>query len=574
VFARIARSGKPYVAAIHGAALGGGLELALACRARVCSTDPRTVLALPEVSLGLIPGAGGTQRLPRLIGIRAAMPMLLAGDRLRAQAALRAGLVDAIAPAELLIEAAVSFAKDPPAPRGPNFNDRLLEKGILRRMFLSRVHDGVMKKTRGLYPAPLAVIECVEAGYARGFEAGCEAEIRHFALLVVSRGAKNLVRIFLDSNEAKRLPKDAIPRKIERAGVLGAGLMGEGIASVSLPLARVVLKDVSQEILERATSGIESSLRRRVDSGSLASDQAERQRANLLRTTNVRDLHGCDLVIEAVFEDLELKQRVLAETEDAIAPSAVYASNTSAIPIAEIAARAHHPERILGMHYFSPVPKMPLLEIVVTPKTEEWAVRTAQAFGVAQGKSVIVVKDRPGFYTTRILAPYIGEAVSLLEEGAGMDAIDEALETFGFAVGPLKLVNKVGIAVAAHVARDLADAFASRGFVRPETLERLAAEKRTFDSASFPGHNEIEPREIADRVVLAMINEAAHALDEGVVASERDADLGAVLGLGFPPFRGGPFCYVRQSGPATIATRLRGLAERYGTRFTPAAYFG
>jgi 3-hydroxyacyl-CoA dehydrogenase/enoyl-CoA hydratase/3-hydroxybutyryl-CoA epimerase len=269
------------------------------------------------------------------------------------------------------------------------------------------------------------------------------------------------------------LPKGEAPREVKRLGVLGAGLMGEGIAAVSLPLASVVLKDVSEEGLSRAARSLRKGLDRRVRSGALTRLERDRQWFGLRPTTRPEDLAGCDLVVEAVFEDLALKRKVLAETEEVIGSEAVFASNTSALPISQIAAKAKVPERIVGMHYFSPVPKMPLLEVVVAKKTASWAVATARAFGVAQGKTVIVVKDGPGFYTTRILGPFINEAVVLLDEGAAIPALDEALLEFGFPVGPVALLDEVGIDVAAHVSKDLGKAFASRGAAPSATFTKL-----------------------------------------------------------------------------------------------------
>ncbi|HEY9854299.1 MAG TPA: 3-hydroxyacyl-CoA dehydrogenase NAD-binding domain-containing protein, partial [Stenomitos sp.] len=560
---RIEASRKPFVAAIHGPALGGGLEVALACQYRLASDSPKTVLGLPEVMLGLLPAGGGTQRLPRLIGLERALPMLLTGQRLRAKKAYKYGLVDALTSPYGLVETAARAAlmlaagtlkpnrdKKPPS-------ERLLGFGPARALALSKARDEVMRKTRGLYPAPLAILECVTAGLDHGFKAGAAKEHELFGKLVVSPEAKHLLWIFQATNELKKLPAEPAPHPVRKLAVLGAGLMGEGIAAVSMGLNPVVLKDLSGDSPAKAAKNVYKSLDKRVRSGSLTDVERSRQWYHLQFTTDPRAIAGADLVIEAVFEKLDLKRQVLAETEAILSPEAVFASNTSALPISRIAAEARYPERVLGMHYFSPVPKMPLLELVVTPKTAEWAVATAQAYGIAQGKTVIVVQDGPGFYTTRILAPYLNEAMRLLEEGAEIRALDTALKDFGFPVGPVALVDEVGIDVGAHVARDLGKAFESRGlgasdtcvkvyeagylgrkngkgFYRYEATAGKGGKEVNTDIYAFfggPERKAIPTQDMVDRLVLLMLNEAAYCLQEGIIASARDGDIGAIMGL-------------------------------------------
>jgi 3-hydroxyacyl-CoA dehydrogenase/enoyl-CoA hydratase/3-hydroxybutyryl-CoA epimerase len=600
---RVERSRKPFVAAIHGAALGGGLEVALACAYRIASDHPKTVLALPEVMLGVLPAAGGTQRLPRLVGLQRALPMLLTGKRVRAAQAFRHGLVDALTSPGGLVEtaakAALGLAKGtlkPARDRQP-LTEKPLALPPLRAWALGRARDEVMKKTRGLYPAPLEILACVEKGLADGMEAGQEEEAVRFGKLVGSDGAKNLIRLFDAMTALKKTPKGDEPKAVKRLGVLGAGLMGEGIAAVSLGLGPVVLKDVSEEGLARAARSLRRGLDRRVRSGGLTRLERDRQWYGLRPTTRPEDLAGCDLVVEAVFEDLELKRKVLAEAEAVIAPGAVFATNTSALPIAQIAAKARRPERVVGMHYFSPVPKMPLLEVVVAEKTAGWAVATARAFGVAQGKTVIVVRDGPGFYTTRILGPFINEAVVLLDEGVAIPALDAALLDFGFPVGPVALLDEVGIDVAAHVSKDLGKAFAARGAAPSATFAKLfdagyRGRKNAKGFYLYPkerpsgGAKEVNPEvysffggatrrpmkaeDLVDRLALLMVNEAAWCLAEEIIATPCDGDAGAILGLGFPPFRGGPFRHVDTAGAASIVDRMEELAERHGKRFLPA----
>jgi len=595
-------SKKPVVAAVHGAALGGGLEVALACHYILATSDPKTVLAQSEVMLGLLPAGGGTQRLVERVGLVAALPMLLTGKRVRARRAKKMGLVDAITTpggiAETGARAALALADGrlERKPRKKGLMERLAATPPGRALILRAARKQVARRTRGLYPAPPAILECVETGLKQGRVAGLARESEYFGKLAVSPVSRNLVRLFHSMNEAKKPIAGNEAHEVTRLAVLGGGFMGAGVASVSLGLCPVVVRDLGAEVLGRAAKNVDDGLRRQVRSGAISRAVADKRRSRLLLTTGVEDVEGADMVIEAVFEDLELKRRVLAEVEEIVAADTVFASNTSALPIAEIAAEARHPERVIGMHYFSPVPKMPLLEIVVGEATAPWAVTTAHAFGSAQGKTCIVVKDGPGFYTTRILAPYLNEAVLLVEEGARIEEVDRAMKDFGFPVGPLALVDEVGIDVGAHVARDLGKAFANRGLEGSLSMPNLfkaglegrknrrgfylypakrkgkkRANAEVYRLLGAAPRKAIPATEIQDRLASIMVNEAVHCLQEEVIASPRDGDLGAILGLGFPPFRGGPFRYVDAEGASQVAARLEVLAEQHGRRFEPSA---
>jgi 3-hydroxyacyl-CoA dehydrogenase/enoyl-CoA hydratase/carnithine racemase len=597
---RIFTSKKPVVAAVHGAALGGGLEVALACHYILATDDPKTVLAQSEVMLGLLPAGGGTQRLVERVGLVAALPMLLTGKRVRARRARKMGLVDAITTpggiAETGARAALALADGrlERRPRKKNLMDRFASTAPGRAIVLRKARQQVERRTRGLYPAPPAILECVETGLKKGRIAGLACESNYFGKLAVSPESRNLVRLFHAMNEAKK-PIDGEAREVNNLAVLGGGFMGAGVASVSLGLAQVVVRDISDDVLGAAAKSIDDGLKRQVRSGAIRRVEADRRRSRLLLTTNVNDLAGADLVVEAVFEDLDLKRRVLAEVEERVSDDTVFASNTSALPIGEIANEARHPERVIGMHYFSPVPKMPLLEIVVADRTAPWATATAHAFGTAQGKTCIVVKDGPGFYTTRILAPFLNEAVLLIEEGARIEDVDRAMKDFGYPVGPLALVDEVGIDVGAHVAQDLGRAFADRGLEGSGAMPRLfeaglhgrkngrgfylypkkkkkkkEVNPQAYELLGGGARKTVSAKQIQDRLALMMVNEAVHCLQEGVISSPRDGDLGAILGIGFPPFRGGPFRFVDAVGRDSIRTRLEELAGEHGKRFEPA----
>ena len=613
LFDRIASDARPFVAAIGGAAMGGGLELAMACHGRVASDSESTVLALPEVNLGLIPAAGGTQRLPRLIGLENALPMLLTGKRIRPQRAIEIGLVDRVVASDDLLATAIALAqalardsegkkigwtpaswspqlRTPAHNRASQLRHRIGFTAPFRPLLIGKAKRDVMAKTRGAYPAPIAILDAVEAGLAEGFRAGQRAESAAFGQLAASAGAKQLIRLFEVTTRRKK-PIQA-PRSVSRLGVVGAGLMGEGIASVSVDRVPVVLEDVNGDSVARASRRIRESLDRRMRSGSISGDEATERFERLTTATSIEGLAECDLVVEAVYEDLELKRGIFAELERVVDPRAILASNTSAIPIAKIADGLRHPERVVGMHYFSPVPKMPLLEIVAPGAADADVVESARAFGVRQGKTVIVVGDGPGFYTTRILSPYLYETILLLEDGAEPAEIDNAMRAFGFPVGPIVLLDEVGIDVAAHVARDLGEAFSHRGFAPSAALEKAVQAGRLgrkngcgfykykkgrrgdLDPSILPvmgfgPRRKIEREQIVDRLAFAMVAEAQRCLADGTLRSEEDGDLGAVLGLGFPPFLGGPFAWVALQGKKRVDEHLSELAARHGERFTP-----
>jgi 3-hydroxyacyl-CoA dehydrogenase/enoyl-CoA hydratase/3-hydroxybutyryl-CoA epimerase len=598
----------PVVAAIHGACLGGGLETALACRYRIVTDHPKTILALPETQLGIIPGAGGTQRLPRLIGLQRALDMILTGRNVRAKKAYQMGLADEIVHPAILLEVAVDRARKLAdrtlgarrTPKDRGAAGTLLENNPLGRAVVFRkARESVMEKTHGHYPAPLAALDAVRTGYEKGRDAGFREEARQFGEMAMTAESRELIFLFFATTALKKDPGvDAPapePLPIATLGVLGAGFMGAGIASVAVQQGTPVrLKDTDTTRIARGIAAVSAVLREQLKRKRITKLEYEDQLLLAGGTTDYSGFQKATLVIEAVFEDLSLKQRVLGEVEPLLASNAIYASNTSTIPIARIAEASARPARVLGMHFFSPVHRMPLLEVIAAPATDKESVVTAVAYGKELGKTVIVVNDSPGFYTTRTLAAYLNEAGKLLDEGASIEAIDKALVDFGFPVGPITLIDEVGIDVGGKVGQVMFDAFGAR--VTPaESLRRVVESGRTgrkgksgfykydvngakgdVDPSVYelvphgPSRREVEASEIQQRCVLAMVNEAARCLEEGVLRSSRDGDVGAVFGIGFPPFRGGPFRYVDTVGAGTIVDQLEALDIRFPARFTPA----
>jgi 3-hydroxyacyl-CoA dehydrogenase/enoyl-CoA hydratase/3-hydroxybutyryl-CoA epimerase len=602
---RLEKLRVPVVAAIHGACLGGGLEMALACRYRVATDHAKTVFALPEVQLGVIPGLGGTQRLPKLVGLQAALDMILAGRNVRAKRALQMGLVDEMVhPAilrEIALDRARALAEQKLVPRRgglPGALSLVLEHNpIGRRVVFRKARESVMEKTHGHFPAPLAALEAVQAGYSRGFKEGLREEARLFGEMAVTDVSRQLVFLFFASNALKKdkgVDEPAPPaRDVHKIGVLGAGFMGAGIASIAVQQGTLVrLKDTDPARIGKGLAAVRSVLQERLTRRQISRIQLDDYMSLVGGTTDYSGFASVDLVIEAVFEDLNLKHQVLAEVEPAIDADAIYASNTSTIPISRIAEGARHPERVLGMHFFSPVHRMPLLEVIVTAATSPEATVAAVAYGKRLGKTVIVVNDGPGFYTTRTLSAYMNEAGRLLEEGASIEAIDKALVDFGFPVGPITLLDEVGIDVGGKVGAVLADSFGAR-MAPSDAMRRVLGAGRTgrkggkgfylYDDDGAKGRvdetiyeiiggdrREMPDDEITSRCVLAMVNEAVLCLQDGVLRSPRDGDIGAVFGIGFPPFRGGPFRYVDSVGADRIVQRLEELNARFEPRFAPA----
>jgi 3-hydroxyacyl-CoA dehydrogenase/enoyl-CoA hydratase/3-hydroxybutyryl-CoA epimerase len=587
----------PLIAAIHGPCLGGGLELALACHGRVCSDDDITRLGLPEVQLGLLPGSGGTQRLPRLVGLTRALDMMLTGKQLRPKQALKAGLVDDMVPHSILLDTAIALARKgkPKHKRKQDFKTLALEANPFgRKLVFDKALSALRHKTRGNYPAPEKLLEVVRTGLEEGMSKGLAAEARAFGELVMTPESAALRHLFFATTEMKkeRTFQGAEPMALKRIGVLGGGLMGGGIAFVTATRAGlpVRIKDIAHNGINQAMATAHQLLAPRVKKQQLRATEMQRQLALMTGTLDYSGFGRVDMVVEAVFEDLEVKRKMVAEVEAHCPAHVVFASNTSSLPIHQIAEGATRPERVLGLHYFSPVDKMPLAEIIPHAGTSNETVATAIKLARAQGKTPIVVRDKAGFYVNRILAPYLNEAARLLLEGEPIEAIDRALVDYGFPVGPITLLDEVGIDVASKISPILERELGSR-FKAPEAFGKLLDDKRhgkkngrgfyRFDKKGKPVDESVyrllgvKPQgrlpagDMAERCVLLMLNEAAMTLDEGVVASARDGDIGAIFGIGFPPFSGGPFHHMHRQGISAIVAKMEEYARKYGERFAP-----
>lgn len=600
VFGELEKLEIPVVAAIHGACLGGGLELALACHKRVCTDDGKTMLGLPEVQLGLLPGSGGTQRLPRLIGIAKALDMMLTGKQIRPKQALKMGLVDDVVPQTILLQAAIELAQ-----KGKK---RPKRKATLMELALERTHFGrnilfdqalkqVERKTQGNYPAPPKIIDCVRIGADEGMAAGLATESRYFGELVMTAESAALRSIFFATTEMKKETgaDGAESRPLKKAVVLGGGLMGGGIASVTISKAKlpVRVKDISEKGLSNALSYAYKLLDKGVKRRHISAAQRDKQMALMSTTTEYIGVHDADIVVEAVFEDLKLKHQMMQDIERECTAHTVFASNTSSLPIGQIAAVASRPENVIGLHYFSPVEKMPLVEVIAHEKTSPETIATTVAFARKQGKTPIVVKDGAGFYVNRILALYMNEAAQLLLEGQSVEHLDQALVKFGFPVGPITLLDEVGIDVGAKIAPILEQELGER-FRAPAAFEKLLqderkgrkngkgfylygknkSKKKQVDSSVYkvlgitPGVAS-ENAQLAQRCVVQMLNEAVRCLDEGIIRNARDGDIGAIFGIGFPPFLGGPFHYIDTLGAAKLVAILEGYQQQFGQRFAP-----
>ncbi|HCZ9546972.1 TPA: fatty acid oxidation complex subunit alpha FadJ [Vibrio alginolyticus] len=586
----------PVVAAIHGPCLGGGLELALACDYRVCTDSDKTRLGLPEVQLGLLPGSGGTQRLPRLIGLLPSLDLILTGKQLRAKKAKKLGVVDACVPDTILLDVAKQIID-----KGKNKGTKKLStkekvmsgSGLGRKFVFEQAAKKTNQKTRGNYPATVAILEVIQHGLEKGFAKGQELEAKRFGELVMSSESKALRSIFFATTEMKKENgTDAKPAPVHKVGVLGGGLMGAGISHVSVAKAKVPvrIKDVSNDGVLNALNYnyklFEKQRKRRI----LSKADLQAKMLQLSGGVDFTSFNHIDVVIEAVFEDLDLKQKMVADIEANAKTETIFATNTSSLPIHKIAEKAERPENVVGLHYFSPVEKMPLVEVIPHETTSDETVSTVVALAKKQGKTPIVVKDKAGFYVNRILAPYMNEAAHILLANEPIEKIDTALLDFGFPVGPIALLDEVGVDIGAKIMPILVNELGDR-FKGPDVFDILLndgrkgrksgkgfytykgkkkdVDKSVYKLLKLDPESKLSDNDIALRCVLPMLNEAVRCLDDGIIRSPRDGDIGAIFGIGFPPFLGGPFRYMDQFGIKELVEKMNEFASKYGDRYAP-----
>jgi 3-hydroxyacyl-CoA dehydrogenase/enoyl-CoA hydratase/3-hydroxybutyryl-CoA epimerase len=604
-FRKLETSGKPFVAAINGAALGGGYELALTCHYRIAVNAPQVKIGLPEVTLGMLPGGGGTQRLPRMIGIPMAVMNILKGTQFRPEQALEAGFVNAlVATQEELVPAAKKWLLEVGKAVQP-WDDRSHKVpggGLMSKSGFETMIGGIGnlgKETHGNYPGAQYALAAIHDGFALPLERALEVEARYFTKAYFSKVARNIVRTgFFAMNEAKKgkaKPKGLPVYSIKKLGILGAGMMGAGIAYVSaLAGQEVVLKDVTKEGAEKGKAYSAKLLQTRVDKGRMTAEKMQAVLDRIHTTADAADLAGCDLVIEAVFENQGLKAKVTQETEAVMDPTKVYASNTSTIPISLLAEASARPKNFIGIHFFSPVDKMPLVEIIVGKETSDYAIGAAIDYVTQTGKVPIVVNDSRGFFTSRVFGTYTGEGALMLQEGVPAAVIENVAKRVGMPVGPLAVTDEVALTLALHVISEAPkplSAETERVYSVYKTMatelgregkkvgkgfyEYPAGEKKHLWSGLKNLFSEnfdaVDAETVGKRLLHIMALESYRCLEENVLRSSKDGDLGSLLGLGFPPYTGGVFSYIDFVGVDVFVKECDDFAARFGARFTVPA---
>jgi 3-hydroxyacyl-CoA dehydrogenase/enoyl-CoA hydratase/3-hydroxybutyryl-CoA epimerase len=565
------------VALLKGATLGGGLELALCCRYRVMQESPERSVGVPEVQLGLHPGLGGTVRLVRLIGVRAAMDLMLSGRSLSPVEALKRGLIDEVVPAAELRETAEKLARQQPATKSAPLPDRLLGLAILRPLLAKVLQKQVAVKAKpDQYPAPYAIIDLWQSHGANPATA-YDAEAESFADLLATETSKNLVRVFFLQDGLKKEPVAEVAAA-ERVHVVGAGVMGGDIAAwCALRGCSVTLQDREEKYIQPALTRAAELFSKRLRSPELVAEAMSRLQSDVAGT----GVANADVIVEAIFENLEAKQELLKKLEAEMRPEALLTSNTSSIPLEQIAEALQNPSRLVGLHFFNPVAKMPLIEVIRHTTVSETAVLSAVGFARQIGKLPLICKSSPGFLVNRVLGPYLDEAMRLVIDGFAPEDIDKSARNFGMPMGPIELADSVGLDIGLHVAEGLA---AITGREVPTKLQEMVAngvlgrksgegfyryaDGKTVRSGTTAAANNPE---VQARLVYALLNESAYCLHEGVANSADEVDAGVIFGTGFAPFRGGPLHYAQHLGLSTVVAELERLRLSYGERFAPSA---
>lgn len=608
LFRRMETGGKPFAAAINGLALGGGLEICLACHYRVLVDSPKALVGLPEVTVGLLPAGGGTQRLPRMLGIEKALPLLLGGNSLKPAEALKLGVVDALANADQLLTQAKAWVLANPNAQQP-WDIKGFQvpggAGPLAPHAQRTFRDGtatLKRNTQGNYPAPLAILSAVYEGTQSTLDVGLRIESKYFGTLLANPVARNLMRtLFINKAAADKLehrPQGVATQPVRKLGVLGAGMMGAGIAYVSAAAGiDVVLIDATQANADKGKAYSSNILNKSLERGQTTQDKADAQLARITASTDYALLDGCDLVVEAVFESRAVKSEVIAKAEAMLPPAATFCSNTSTLPITGLAAYSQRPEQFIGMHFFSPVERMPLVEIIVGEQTSQATIAKALDLVGQLKKTPIVVNDSPGFYTSRIFCSFIDEGMAMLAEGVKPALIENAARMGGMATGPLAVTDEVALDLQLKVALQAEEDGLDDKFRRLHALPVIRrfnelgrlGRKTGGGFYEFPqdgkkhlwqGLAELYPiketqpdvEEVRNRLLYIQALESARCVEEGVIERASDADLGSILGIGFPSWTGGTLSFIDTVGLSAFVAECERLAQLHGPRFAPSAW--
>jgi 3-hydroxyacyl-CoA dehydrogenase / enoyl-CoA hydratase / 3-hydroxybutyryl-CoA epimerase len=613
IFRKLETCGKPIVAAMNGTALGGGYEVCLACHYRIALDNPKAVIGLPEVQLGLLPGGGGTQRLPRIIGMEAALMLMVEGKRISPKEALGYGMVnDMAATHEEMMEKAVKWILANPKAIQP-WDEFDKKTGAIKARENYKVPSGnvqsptgmrtfaggtamIMDKTKGNYPAPIAILSCVYEGLQVNMDRAIPIEARYFVKVATSREAKNLIGVmFLGKNEADKgasRPKGIPPTDVKKIGILGAGFMGAGIAYVSAMAGiEVVLKDITIENAEKGKDYSRVLVQKGIERGKTTADKGEKLLSLIKPTSEVADLKGCDLIIEAVFENRELKASVTKEAEPMLIESGVFGSNTSTIPITGLAKASERPENFIGIHFFSPVDKMMLVELIRGKATSDYAVALAVDFVKKIRKTPIVVNDSRGFYTSRCFSTYTTEGIALLKDGVDPVLIENAGKNAGMPVGALAVSDEVALDLALKISKQsIADGALSEEDGAYQVTRMMVEDLGRFGKKNKKGFyeypengkkylweglaeyfpvskNQPDVEEVKKRLLYRQVVESIRCMDEGVLMTKLDGNIGSILAWGFPPYAGGTLNFPDFIGKETFLKETERLADTYGERF-------